>query len=77
MLVMPLLMLMLMLMLLALTLMLLFNASNAAAYAAANDAKIDAKMPNAACHLVAAYAFQRLPTLLPLRWQLILVTMQC
>jgi len=40
------LMLMPMLMMVALTLMLLLDASDAAAYAAANDANVDAKIPN-------------------------------
>ncbi len=58
-------MLMPMLMMLALTLMLLLDASDAAAYAAANDTNADAKMPNAARHLAGAYAVL-LPTLLPM-----------
>ncbi len=57
-------MLMPMLMMLALTLMLLLDASDAAAYAAANDASADAKMPNAARHLAGAYAVLLLPPLL-------------
>ena len=55
-----------MLMMLALTLRLLLDASNAAAYAAANDANVDAKMPNAARHLAGAYAMLLLPSLLPM-----------
>ena len=55
-----------MLMMLALTVMLLLDASNAAAYAAANDANADAKMPNVARHLVGAYVVLLLPPLLPM-----------
>ncbi len=51
---------------LALTLMLPLDASDAAAYAAANDANADAKMPNAARHLAGAYAVLLLPTLVPM-----------
>ena len=57
-------MLMPMLMMLALTLMLLLDASDVAAYADANDANSDAKMPNVARHLAGAYAVLLLPTLL-------------
>ena len=53
-------------MMLALTLMLLLDASDAAAYAAANDANADAKMPNVARHLAGAYVVLLLPTLLPM-----------
>ena len=49
-------MLMPMLIELSLTLMLLLYAFDAAAYAAADDANADAKMPNAACHLAGVYA---------------------
>ena len=45
-------------------LMLLLDASDAAAYAAANDANADAKMPNAARHLAGAYVVLLLPPLL-------------
>ena len=55
-----------MLVMLALTLMLLLNASDVVAYASANDANADAKMPNVARHLVGAYAVLLLPTLLPM-----------
>jgi len=55
-----------MLMMLAPTLMLLLDASDVVAYAAANDANADAKMPNVACHLIGAYAELLLPTLLPM-----------
>ena len=41
-------------MMLALTLMLLLDALKADAYAAANNANANAKMPNVACHLVGA-----------------------
>ena len=47
-----LLMLMPMLMMLALTLMLLLDALYVAAYAVADNADTDAKIPNDACHLV-------------------------
>ncbi len=57
------LMLMPMLMMLAPTLVLLLDVG---AYAAANDAGADAKMPNAARHLVGAYAVLLLPSLLPM-----------
>ena len=43
-----------MLMMLALTLMLLLDAFKTVAYAAADNANADAKMSNAACHLVGA-----------------------
>ena len=43
-------------MMLALTLMLLHGSFHAAANAAADDETADANMPNAACHLAAAYA---------------------
>ena len=57
-------MLMPMMMMLALTLMLLLDASDVAAYAAANDANADAKMPNVARHLAGAYVVLLLPPLL-------------
>ena len=60
------LMLMPMLMMLALTLMLLLDAFDAVAYAAANDANADAKMPNVARHLDRAYVVLLLPPLLPM-----------
>ena len=44
-----------MLMMLALTPMRLLDAFDAIAYAVANDANADAKMPNVACHLAGAY----------------------
>ena len=66
MLVLLMLMLMPLLMMLALTLMLLLDASDAVAYAAANDANADAKMPNVACHLVGAYDVLTLPPLMPM-----------
>ena len=50
-------------MMLALTLMLLFDA---AAYAAADNANADAKMPNVARHLAGAYDVLLLPPLLPM-----------
>ena len=53
-------------MMLALTLMLLLDASDATAYAAANDANADAKIPNTARHLAGAYVVLLLPTLLPM-----------
>ncbi len=53
-------------MMLALTLMLLRDASDAAAYAAANDANAYAKMPNVAPHLAGAYVVLLLPPLLPM-----------
>ena len=59
-----------MLIMLALTVMLLLDASDAAAYAAANDAIADAKMPNAARHLAGAYDVLLLPTLLPMMMKL-------
>ena len=43
-----------MLMMLFLTMMLLLDALKVAAYAAAYNAKADAKMPNDACHIVGA-----------------------
>ena len=55
-----------MLMMLALTVMLLLDASDAAAYAAANDDYADAKMPNVARHLAGAYVVLLLPPLLPM-----------
>ena len=55
-----------MLMMLALTLMLLLNAFDAAAYAAADNAIADAKMPNVARHLADAYAVLLLPPSLPM-----------
>ena len=58
-------MLMPMLMMLALTPMLLLDAFDAVAYAAANDANADAKMPNVARHFVGAYDVMMLPPLLP------------
>ena len=66
MLVLLLLMLMPMLMMLALTLMILLEFSDAAAFAAANDAKADAKMPNVSRHLVGTYVVLLLPSLLPM-----------
>ena len=60
------LMLMPMLMMLALTLMLLLDASNVVAYAVANDANADAKIPNVARHLGGAYVVLMLPPLLPI-----------
>ena len=60
------LMLMSMLMMLALTPMLLLDASDAAAYAATNDANADANMPNDARHLAGAYVVLLLPPLLPM-----------
>ncbi len=65
-----------MLMMHALTLMLLLDAFDASAYAVADDANADAKMPNVACHLVGAYDMVMMPTLLPLLRQLMLVMMQ-
>ena len=55
-----------MLMMLALTPMLLLDAFDAAAYAAANDANADAKMPNAARHFAGGYDVMLLPPLLPM-----------
>jgi hypothetical protein len=69
-------MLMPMLMELSLTLMLLLYAFDAAAYAAADDANADAKMPNDARHLAGSYAVVLMPTLLRLHRQLMLVMMQ-
>ncbi len=56
-----------MMMMLALTLMRLLDAYDDVAYAAANDANADAKMPNAARHIASAYDVLLLPTLLPMR----------
>ena len=42
------------------------NALDAAAYAAADSANADAKMPNAACHLARTYVMVQLLALLPL-----------
>ncbi len=58
-------MLMTMLMTLALTLMLLLDAFDVVAYADANDANTDAKMPNVARNLDGAYVVLLLPPLLP------------
>ena len=66
-----------MLIMLALMLMHLLDASAAAAYAAANDAYADAKMPNDARHLDGAYRVVLMPKLLRLLRQLMLVIMQC
>ncbi len=55
-----------MMMMLALTRMRMLDASDAASYAAANDANADAKMPNVARHLVGAYVVLLLPPLLPM-----------
>ena len=46
--------------------MLLLDAYDAAAYAAANDANADAKMPNDARHLAGVYVVLLLPALLPM-----------
>ena len=54
-----------MMMMLALTLMLLLDASNAVAYAVANDANADAKMPKVARNFVGAHVVLLLPPLLP------------
>ena len=62
---------------LALTSMLLLNAFDVVAYAAADDANADAKMPNDARHLASAYVVVLMPTLLQLLRQLMLVMMQC
>jgi hypothetical protein len=59
-------MLMPMLMMRALTLMLWLDAFDVGAYAAANDANADAKMPNDARHLASAYDVMLLSTLLPM-----------
>ncbi len=70
-------MLMPMLMMLAMTLMLLLDASDAAAYAAADDTNADAKMPNDARHFDGAYLVVLMPKLLRLLRQLMLAIMQC
>jgi hypothetical protein len=72
-----LLMLMPMLMMLALTPMLLLYAIDVVAYADADDANADAKMPNDARHLASACVVVMMPTLLQLLRRLILVMMQC
>jgi len=71
-----LLMLMPMLIMLALTPMLLIYEFDVVAYAVADDANADAKMPNVARHLVGAYVVVLMPTLLRLLRQLILVMMR-
>jgi hypothetical protein len=53
-------------MLLALPLMLMLDAIDVDAYADANDANADAKMPNVARHLVDAHVVLLLPPLLPM-----------
>ncbi len=55
-----------MLMMHALTLMLLLDAFDAAAYAAADDANVDAKMLIVARHFAGAYAVLLLSPLLPM-----------
>ena len=66
-----------MLMMLALTPMLLLHAFDAAAYADADDANADAKMPNDARHLDSACVVVLILTLLQLLEQLMLVMMLC
>ena len=60
------LMLMPMLMMLALTPILLLDAFHVAAYAAANDANVDAKMPNTARNVAGSYVVMLLSPLLPM-----------
>jgi hypothetical protein len=71
------LMLMMMLMMLALTVMLLLYAFDVVAYAAADDANADAKMPIVARHLAGAYDVVLMPTLLRVLRQLMPVMLQC
>ncbi len=66
-----------MLTMLALTLMLLLYAFYDVAYAAADDANADAKIPIVARHLAGDYVVVLMPTVLRLRRQLMLVMMQC
>ncbi len=60
-------------MMLAMTPMIVLDTSDVVAYAAADDANGDAKMPNVARHLAGAYAVLLMPPLLPMQmllWQL-------